>query len=250
MEFREFKEEFDRLYNKYKINWEVYGFLSRDDKIYALGSDTKVLSTVFELLCAPLIRDIASKYGYQVEESLQTIYPDFTLLKSRDDKNKIAIDIKTTYRRGVDKSFVYTLGSYTSFLRNNTKNILYPYDQYKHHWVIGFLYSRKDNAKQSSVIPFDERNKVISSYGEVEFFIQEKYKIVGERPGSGDTTNIGSFPAKSIKELAEGKGPFAKVGKETCDEYWRNFDKDAKKRKYSSIEDFLKWAKKKKGKSL
>jgi flavorubredoxin len=65
-----------------------------------------------------LIREIASKHGYQVEESPQTIYPDFTLLKSQKDKNKIAIDIKTTYRRGANKSFVYTLGSYTSFLRN------------------------------------------------------------------------------------------------------------------------------------
>jgi hypothetical protein len=245
MEFKEFKEEFYQLYNKYKINWEVYGFLSRDDKIYAIGSDTKVLSTVFELLCAPLIREIASKYGYQIEESPQTIYPDFTLLKSRDSKNKIAIDIKTTYRRGVDKSFVYTLGSYTSFLRNNTKNILYPYDTYKHHWVIGFLYSRRDNTNQSFVIPFDERGKIVSSYGEVEFFIQEKYKIVGERPASGNTTNIGSSPAKSVKELAEGKGPFAKLGKETCDEYWRNFDKNAKKRKYTLVEEYIKWQTKK-----
>jgi hypothetical protein len=113
MDFSEFKEEFYHLYDQYKINWEVYGFLSRDDKIYLIGSDTKVLSTVFELLCAPLIREIAIKHGYQVEESPQTIYPDFTLLNSKDARNKIAIDIKTTYRRGTDKSFVYTLGSYT-----------------------------------------------------------------------------------------------------------------------------------------
>ncbi len=245
MEFTEFKDEFYHLYNQYKINWEVYGFLSRDDKIYLIGSDTKVLSTVFELLCAPLIRDIASKHGYQVEESPQTIYPDFTLLKNNNDKNKIAIDIKTTYRRGGDKSFVYTLGSYTSFLRNNTKNILYPYDTYKHHWVIGFLYSRQDKNNQPFVVPYSERHKITSSYGQVEFFIQEKYKIVGERPASGNTTNLGSFPAKSVKELADGKGPFAKLGKGVCDEYWRNFEKDSKKRKYASIKEFIKCQKKK-----
>ena len=73
MEFSEFKKEFYQLYNKYQVNWEVYGFLSRDDKVYLIGSDTKVLSTVFELLCAPLIREIASKHGYQLEESPQTI---------------------------------------------------------------------------------------------------------------------------------------------------------------------------------
>ena len=246
MEFSEFKKEFYALYEKYKINWEVYGFLSRDDKIYLIGSDTKVLSTVFELLCAPLIREIASKHGYQLEESPQTIYPDFTLLKNKEDKNKIAIDIKTTYRRGDNKSFVYTLGSYTSFLRNNTKNILYPYDTYKHHWVIGFLYSRQDKNNQPFVVPYSERHKITSSYGQVEFFIQEKYKIVGERPASGNTTNLGSFPAKSVRELADGKGPFAKLGKGVCDEYWRNFEKNTKKRKYTSIKEFMKWQKKNK----
>lgn len=240
MNFNEFKKEFFQLYERYKVNWEIYGFLTRDDKIYAIGSDTKVLSTVFELLCAPLIREIAAKHDYQVEESPQTIYPDFTLLKSTNDTNKIALDIKTTYRRGVDKSFVYTLGSYTSFLRNNTKNILYPYNHYKHHWIIGFLYSRKGQTNQPFVLPYEQRKKIVSSYGEVEFFIQEKYKIVGERPASGNTTNIGSFSTKNIKELAEGKGPFAKLGKKVCDEYWRNFERNAKKRKYNSIKEFLK----------
>ncbi len=248
MEFREFKEKFYDLYNQHKINWEVYGFLTRDDKIYALGSDTKVLSTVFELLCAPLIQKIAAGHGYQVEEAPQTLYPDFTLLKTKEGLDKIAIDIKTTYRRGVDRPFVYTLGSYTSFLRNNTKNILYPYNHYKHHWVIGFLYSRRNQAGQLSVLPYEQRKKIISSYGEVEFFIQEKHRIVGERPASGNTTNIGSFPARRIKELAEGEGPFAKVGKKVCDDYWRNFEKNTKKRKYTSVKKFLKWISKSKKK--
>ena len=245
MEFTEFREKFYQLYTKYKVNWEVYGFLSSDDKIYVIGSDTKVLSTVFELLCAPLIKEIADLYGYKIEDAPQTIYPDFTLLKDENDKSKIAIDIKTTYRRGIDKPFVYTLGSYTSFLRNNTKNILYPYDQYKHHWIIGFLYSRRDNKAEPTILPYQEREKIIPPYGEVEFFIQEKYKIIGERPASGNTTNIGSFPAKNIKELAEGNGPFAKLGKEACDEYWRNFNSSIKKRKYTNIKEFLKWQNKK-----
>lgn len=241
MEFNEFKKEFYRLYDQSKVNWEIYGFLTRDDKIYAIGSDTKVLSTVFELLCGPLIREIASKHDYQVEEPPQTIYPDFTLLKNTNDTNKIALDIKTTYRRGAGKPFGYTLGSYTSFLRNNTKNILYPYNHYKHHWVIGFLYSRESQTNQPSVLPYAQRKGILSSYGEVEFFIQEKYKIVGERPASGNTTNMGSFHARNVKELAEGKGPFAKLGKTVCDEYWRNFERLAKKRKYTSVKEFMKW---------
>lgn len=246
MNFNKFREEFYQLYNQHKIKWKILGFLSHDDKIYLIGCDTKVLSTVFELLCAPLIREIASKHAYQIEESPQTVYPDFTLYKNKSDSNKISIDIKTTYRRGVNKPFVYTLGSYTSFLRNNVKNILYPYDQYKDHWVIGFLYSRTCNVNQPFVVPIEQRNKIVPSYSEVEFFIQEKYKIIGERPASGNTTNLGSFPTNDIRNLIDGKGPFSQLGKKIADEYWRNFEKNSKNRKYSSIKEFLRWKRQKK----
>lgn len=34
------------------------------------------------------------------------------------------------------------LGSYKSFIRNDTKNILHHDSTYTDHWVIGFIYSR------------------------------------------------------------------------------------------------------------
>jgi Restriction endonuclease EcoRV len=227
----DFKREFRELVIEKKIDWNIRGLLSSDDRIYPFGSDTKVLSTVFELFCSPLIKEIATRHGYMFETSPQTIYPDFTLLKNKEDKKKIAVDVKTTYRRGLkkdgtEKNFVYTLGSYTSYIRNNTKNILYSYDQYEKHWIIGFLYSRNTGAyDDSEIYKIEERTKIQKPFVDVEFFVQEKYKIAGKRPGSGNTTNIASFSTNNIEDLEEGKGPFTKLGEEAFLDYWKKYKK-------------------------
>src|SRR3989344_5607568 len=126
-----FANEFLQLTKEW--SWEVEGFLDTNGYVHPIDSDTKVISTVFERLSSPVIRTIAKKHGYITELSNQTTYPDFTL--SAFDKNKlihrIAIDIKTTYQ---SDSMSFTLGGYNSFLRNDTKNILYPYSTYNDHW--------------------------------------------------------------------------------------------------------------------
>jgi hypothetical protein len=50
------------------------------------------------------------------------------------------------------------------------------------------------------------------------FFVQEKYKIAADRPGSGNTKNIGSVT--KIEDLVNGKGPFSKLGEKVFDDYW------------------------------
>lgn len=244
-----FDKEFKQLVNEKGVDWDIKGLLSSDDRIYPFGSDTKVLSTIFELFCGPLIRIIAERHKMQVVDANQTIYPDFTLMRDEKDRHKIAVDIKTTYRRGIkrngdDKCFVYTLGSYTSFIRNNTKNITFPFDEYKKHWVIGFLYSRTpDTYNDTKIYQLSERNQLSSPYKNVEFFVQEKFKIAGEKPGSGNTTNIASFPCDSIEPLAKGVGPFAKYGEEVFLDYWRNYGKTASDRQYSTMVQYLEWKK-------
>ena len=243
MDIDDFREAFDKRVREHSLDWRVQGLLA-GDIVYPLGSDTKVLSTVFELLCAPIVGEIAKEREFDVEEAPQTIYPDFTLV--RRDEPKIAIDIKTTYRRdkkkdGQERSFRYTLGSYTSFLRNGTKNILYPYSEYGNHWIIGFLYSRTDYAQAPTTYLLKDRHDVPPPYKDADYFVQEKYKIVGETPASGNTTNIGSFPTANIQDLRNGSGPFAHHGKDFCDEYWRNFGRNASERPYSRISEFQKW---------
>ncbi|SRR6266568_551772 len=244
-----FRDNFDAKVRALGMTWEVVGFYAPNPRIYSFGTDTKVISTVFETLTAPLVETIAKEFDYIVEGSKQTIYPDFTLSPSPGKPPRIAIDIKTTYRRfnarGEPTTFRYTLGSYTSFIRSpeGTKNILHPYDEYSDHWTVGFLYTRRDGVAPKV---YDKPEEVTSHqcpYKDVEYFVQHKYKIVGETAASGNTANIGSFPTASIQDLRDGKGPFAKLGKEKCDEYWRDYVRTAAERakKYANIEEFLVW---------
>lgn len=105
---------------------------------------------------------------------------------------------------------------------------------------MGFLYSRREGV--SAKVYFNSSDaEAACPYKDVDFFVQEKYKITGLTPASGNTTNIGSFPTSDIDDLRAGRGPFSALGKEACDEYWRNFPKIRSERAYSTIEEFLEW---------
>lgn len=230
-----------------KITWEVIGFYSAEGIVHPFGTDTKVISTVFEALAAPIIQQIAEAHGYRIESSLQTIYPDFTLSPANGRPPRIALDIKTTYRKFTAKGklqpFRYTLGSYTSFLRSPgaAKNIAYPYTEYSDHWTLGFLYTRTPGVTSKVYGGALAGEFPPCPYQNVEYFIQEKHKIVGLTPASGNTANIGSFPTNDISQLREGQGPFSKTGKDICDDYWRNFPRKGDTHKYKSIEGYLAW---------
>ena len=232
--------EFAQEVKRHQLDFLVRGLLGANDRVYPLGLDTKVLSTVFEIFTRPIVAHIAKSHGMMVEESPQTIYPDFTVMDSRDSRRKIAIDIKTTYRR---PGIQFTLGSYTSFLRNGTKNILFPYADYAQHWIIGFVYDRAKIpiAQDKS---FDERNEISIPYAKVEWFVQEKYKISGDRPGSGNTANIGSIRSTALSDFVKGNGPFAMLGEKVFRDYWANFGKALAGRTYANVADYLAWKKK------
>ena len=51
--------------------------------------------------------------------------------------------------------------------------------------------------------------------------LHEKWHIASDRPGSGNTKNIGS--ARNIQALVEGNGPFALHGPEVFDDYRMNY---------------------------
>jgi hypothetical protein len=242
-----FIHKFNEKVTRYGIIWELVGFYAPDGKVYPFGTDTKVISTVFESLAAPLIKEIADEHNYTIEGADQTIYPDFTLTPPSGRPPRIAIDVKTTYRRFTParllQPFRYTLGSYTSFLRTPgaTKNIKYPYNEYDNHWVIGYLYTRRPGSASKVYYLPAEITDLLCPFQDVEYFIQDKYKIVGLTPASGNTANIGSFPTRKIEDLRLGLGPFAAHGKETCDAYWKNFPRIHSERQYLTVEQFLRW---------
>lgn len=247
--FSDFRDSFHEKVEAYHINWEVIGFLSANQHVYPFTTDTKVLSSVFEAICSPLVNDIAGERGYILERpSEQNVYPDFTLSPVASDVQRIAIDVKTTYRsfnrNGDLQPLSFTLGSYTSFLRTPgaAKNIHYPYSEYAGHWIIGFVYTRTIiEEPPEPYYALHEIDTLLHPYHNVEYFVQEKYKIAGEKPGSGNTTNIGSFKSRDIEDFRQGRGPFAQLGKDVCDQYWRHFKQKASDRDYASVAEFLGW---------
>jgi len=173
------------------------------------------------------VRSIAKDHNLTVETSAQNVYPDFTLFRDSEPENKIAIEVKSTYRqynkKGELKKFGFTLGSYRSFLRDpkGKKGILYPYTEYSKHWIIGFLYSRNPDCKATEIRKIIEASSLQSPYTDIDYFIQEKYKIAGQKPGSGNTTNIGSFKSNNIEDFRVGLGGFESQSE--FEDYCRNY---------------------------
>jgi len=213
-----------QLFNKAVSNdsgdWIVKGFIDIARNIYTISVDTKVISKIMELLLFPKICAFAEEYSYKmVLCKEQNFYPDISFIDSNN--NKFAVDLKSTYRKS--KSIVngMTLGAFTGYFRdrNSTKNISFPYQEYTGHFVLGVIYSRTDDAgDERNIYQLDELKNITSVIRDFTFFVQEKYKIALDRPGSGNTKNIGSV--RNIDALTEGKGPFAELGEQVFDDYW------------------------------
>lgn len=225
------------------ISFDAYGILDSGNRIHTLGTDSKIIGRIFEMFTQPVLEEIAAENGYILKTpDSQTIYPDFVMMRSEDSAEKIAIDVKTTYVVSDRSSIKFTLGAFGSYMRNNTKNIAYKYTDFSKHYVIGFVYKRNDAAQESRTFPYEDRDKVVFPYRDVRYFISEKYRISGDKPGSGNTENIGSFPTRNFQDLEEGKGPFCELGQDIFDLYWKYYPKyRSGERSYTSLPEFLDW---------
>ena len=222
----EFNEKIMRIYPN-GIEWGIVGILTKNGNVYTLSYDSKILSGIFEIFCEPIVRSVANDQNLIIEKSAQNIYPDFTLYSDDKPNQKIAIEVKSTYRqynkKGELKKFGFTLGSYRSFLRDplGKRGILYPYTEYSEHWIIGFLYSRNPGCKKTEIKKIIEASSLQSPYTNIDYFVQEKYKIAGKKPGSGNTTNIGSFKSNDINYFRKGSDGFE--NQMDFEEYWRKY---------------------------
>jgi hypothetical protein len=218
-----FKHSLENELVKLEGSYEVCGIIDRTSCIYPLGSDTKVLSTIFELVVRPAVYATAKSLGLEViEPTAQNHYPDFTLCTGDSCKEKIALDVKTTYRLSDEDKFSYTLGGYTSFIRNPAKNIVYPFGDYVEHWVIGFVYNRVATKKAAAEHRYkiEQLGEIPLPFSNVEWFVQEKWRIASRRPGSGNTKNIGSITG-TIDDFRAGAGSFKSEAEFL--HYWRNY---------------------------
>lgn len=117
-----------------------------------------------------------------------------------------------------------TLGSYWGYFRERdvVKNMDYSYNSYCSHTVLGMLYKQSVvDGNEKNVYSVDELSAIHSVIENFIFFVQPKWKIANDIPGSGNTRNIGGIT--SIDKLIKGEGPFASLGEDVFDDYWKGY---------------------------
>lgn len=229
-----------------KGDWIVKGFIDIAKNIYTISVDTKVISKIMELLLFPELARFADKHRLKmVLVQQQNFYPDISFVD--DGGHRFALDLKSTYRTNAERVNGMTLGAFTGYFRDrtSTKNITFPYGSYAGHYVLGVIYT-----KASSVIDerrrysLDDLENITSVVKDFQFFAQEKYRIALDRPGSGNTKNIGSVI--EIEKLVNGTGPFAALGEKVFDDYWMYYltedmarAAELRKRPYTNLKSYL-----------
>lgn len=210
-------------------DWTVKGFIDIYQRIYTISLDTKVLSKVLELLMLPVLIQFANEHDFDIIlAKAQNQYPDISLVSKKDPTICYAIDVKTTYRTTPDKTGQMrvsgmTLGTFGGYFRNRNVPVssTFAYNRYRKHYVLGVVYSRVENIDERKVYNITQLNDIPSVAHNFQFFIQEKYRIASDIPGSGNTKNIGS--TKYLERLINGTGVFAKLGIDIFDDYWMNY---------------------------
>lgn len=229
-------------------DWIIKGFIDIAKNIYTISVDTKVISKIMELLLFPELARFAEKYRFKmVLSEQQNFYPDISFVD--DDGHRFALDLKSTYRVDGNRVNGMTLGAFTGYFRerNSTKNITFPYGSYSGHFVLGVIYSKTDDViDERRRYTLDELERITSVIKDFQFFAQEKYRIASDRPGSGNTKNIGSVT--EIDKLVNGSGPFASLGEDVFNDYWMYYlTKDMaraaelKRPPYTNLRSYLKY---------
>ncbi|EEN83097.1 type II restriction endonuclease [Porphyromonas endodontalis] len=203
-------------------DWIVKGFIDVDKNVYTITNDTKVVSKIIEILLIPKLDSFARRNEMRLElPSKQNFYPDLTFKDS--EEHLFAVDFKSSYYDGENVNGL-TLGSYWGYFRerDSIKNMDYPYNAYSSHLVLGMLYKQSQlQVDECEVYSVDDLHTIHSVIENFIFFVQPKWKIANDIPGSGNTRNIGGIT--NIQNLLEGKGPFSELGEEVFDDYWKGY---------------------------
>jgi len=229
-------------------NWTIKGFIDINQNIFTISQDTKIISKILEIHIFPEIAKFAEENNFNIVlTDHQNYYPDILFVAKADASIKYAVDIKTTFRRGANAGF--TLGSHGAYFKNrsSTKNIQFPYQEYKAHFVLGIIYDRNEKADEREIFAFSDLDKINSVIKNIKVFFTEKWKIASDKQGSGNTANIGSIT--NMSDLIKGAGIFTKFddGEKLFDDYWMNYgiisvaDKDGKTHKIRNLTEFIRY---------
>jgi len=228
----DFKGLLDQLESELQTEdglWTLRGFVDTARRVYSLTADTKVISKALELMLLPPISGFWEQREYEVVPAkYQNFYPDLSIVRADE---RYALDLKTTYRLlprdGSTPTRVsgFTLGAFTGYFRHrdSTKNVTFPYGSYRQHYVVLIIYTQV-KGQAGGVYPLERLDDIMPPIRDIEIFLQEKWRVASDRPGSGNTRNIGSVT--DLAALRGGGGPFAHLGEEgeaIFNEYWQQY---------------------------
>ncbi|GAA6529125.1 MAG: EcoRV family type II restriction endonuclease [Prevotella sp.] len=202
--------------------WIVKGFIDVNKNVYTITNDTKVVSKIIEILLIPKLDKFAKVHELELElPSKQNFYPDLTF-KDKDG-HLFAVDFKSSYYDSENINGL-TLGSYWGYFRerDTVKSMDHTYNSYSSHTILGMLY--KKNAKyvnERNIYDVDDLGIIHSVIENFIFFVQPKWKIANDIPGSGNTRNIGGIT--NIQKLLNGEGPFSTLGEDVFNDYWQGY---------------------------
>lgn len=225
-------------------DWIVKGFIDIDKNVYTITNDTKVVSKIIEIMLIPKLNKFARDHELELElPSKQNFYPDLTFKDS--EGHLFAVDFKSSYYEGETANGM-TLGSYWGYFRerDTIKSMDHTYNSYSSHIVLGMLYKQSAvDVNEKDVYSIDELSAIHSVIDNFIFFVQPKWKIANDIPGSGNTRNIGGI--NNIQKMINGQGPFAELGEEVFDDYWKGYYNTADARaigigkpKYNNLETY------------
>lgn len=207
-------------------DWIVKGFVDVNKNVYTITNDTKVVSKIIEILLIPKLDKFANDNGLVMElPSKQNFYPDLTF--KDNSGNLFAVDFKSSYYSG-DSVNGLTLGSYWGYFRDRdtVKNMDYTYNSYISHNILGILYKKSvAGGNEKNIFSIDELPIIHSVIENFIFFVQPKWKIANDIPGSGNTRNIGGIT--NIQDLISGNGPFSSLGEDVFNDYWMGYFNNA-----------------------
>lgn len=191
------------------IEWNFVGILDTKKILHPIPKNIQI-QALFEYLAMKRLKQLAKKLECDIIPASNTReYPDATLEGGKLGDKKIAVDVKTSRRISSNSISGFTIGSYAGYFRNPTKKragCRIPYGDFTEHFIVGFIYD------------WDEDADTLNMVSNIEYIVQEKWKIASKTTGTGTTTAMGSI--KNIEDIRNGKGEFN--SKDDFLSYWRN----------------------------
>lgn len=169
----------------------LLGILTNKRRVLPLPADSKVISSLFEVMAKEEIKNIAAKYPglTLIPAETQNQYPDFSI--QTDSGELFALDIKSSYKKSDEEINGMTLGTYQGYFRGSNKNIKFPYKSYLKHFCVCFLYAREEAPSEAQ--DFNDKFESTPVIKNLDIFVREKWQLASKLTGSGNTTNIGSI---------------------------------------------------------